>query len=259
MTEIRRTYSLVDVAERLGRARTTLADWARQFRDFLPTVGSGRTMRYTEEALEVFGLISKMKDANEPPEYIRQQLRGLVTEIIVPMTEDDDGKPYLMQLAEELDVIKRRMVIMKERLETLMTDNDGLRRELDEARREVASANELLTEKIVDVSSNHLGEIRISQEQMTRANDETRKQFSSGMEQRIDRLNSELIKHRIKRQLEHEALEQWTAKPEVEKMKKAGWFRKEEDTAARDRFVRDYIDDHYEAYLKASYGLNEEQ
>lgn len=96
MTEIRRTYSLVDVAERLGRARTTLADWARQSRDFLPTVGSGRTMRYTEEALEVFGLISKMKDVNEPPEYIRQQLRGLVTEIIVPTTEDDDGKPYLM-------------------------------------------------------------------------------------------------------------------------------------------------------------------
>lgn len=81
----------------------------------------------------------------------------------------------------------------------------------------MASANELLTEKIADVSNNLLGEIRFSQEQMTRANDETRKQFSDGMEQRIDRLNSELIKHRIKRQLEHEALEQWTVKPEVKR------------------------------------------
>lgn len=41
---------------------------------------------------------------------------------------------------------------MMERLESLITDNDGLRRELDDARWEVASANELLTEKIVDVS-----------------------------------------------------------------------------------------------------------
>jgi hypothetical protein len=161
MTEFRRTYTLVDMAERLGRPRTTLADWARQFREFLPTVGSGRTMRYNEAALEVFGLISKMKDANEPPEYIREQLRGVVTEIIVPMTDDDEGKPYLMQLAGEVDQLKQAVVMLAQQMEALTTVND-------DTRRQVASTTEQLSERIADVQTSLGDEIRKGQEQ-TRA------------------------------------------------------------------------------------------
>lgn len=154
----KRTYTLVDIAEKLGRARTTLADWARQFREFLPTVGSGRTMRYTEEAVEVFGLISKMKDANEPPEYIREQLRSVVREIVVTMTDNDDGKPYLMQLTGEMEELKRAVVMLAERLESMTTEND-------EARREIAATTERLTGRIDDVSNDLRNEIRNNQEQ----------------------------------------------------------------------------------------------
>lgn len=151
--EIKRTYSLVDVAERLGRPRTTLADWARQFREFLPTVGSGRSMRYMEEALEVFGLISKMKDASEPLEHIREQLHSVVTEIVVPMTDDNDGKPYLMKLAGEVDQLKSAVVMLAERIETMTTEND-------ETRRQLAVTTEQLTGQIMNVSKSLQDEIR---------------------------------------------------------------------------------------------------
>lgn len=158
--EIKRTYSLVDVAERLGRKRTTLADWAREFRDFLPTVGEGRSKRYTESALEVFGLISRMKDASEPTDYIHDQLRGVVREIVVPMTDNDDGKPYLMQLAGEVDLLKQAVVMLAEQIQTLTTVNDGTRQELEEVRREAATTAEQLSGRISDVSDSLRDEIQ---------------------------------------------------------------------------------------------------
>jgi transposase-like protein len=157
--DFQRTYSLVEVADRLGKARTTLSDWARQFKEFLPTVGSGRSMRYTEAAIEVFGLISKMKDSNEPPEYIREQLRHMVHEIIVPMTgDDDDGKPYLMQITDEVDQLKQAVVMLAQRLETITTEND-------ETRRQIAATTEQLSGQIVNVSDILKDEIRKGQEQ----------------------------------------------------------------------------------------------
>lgn len=74
-------------------------------------------------------------------------------------------------------------------------------------------------------------------------------------QQRIDRLNDRFTERRIERQLEREALDLWTAKPDPERMKKVGLFRKEENFEARDRFVRDYVDEHYEQRMKGEYGL----
>ena len=188
--EIKRTYSLVDVAERLGRKRTTLADWAREFRDFLPTVGEGRSKRYTESALEVFGLISRMKDASEPTDYIHEQLRGVVTEIIVPMTNDDDGKPYLMQLAGEVDQLKQAIVMLAEQ-------NDGLRRELDEARREAAMAAKQLSGRISGVSDSLRDEIQKGQQQFITAHKEvsaTTEQLSGRLSDVSDSLRDEIRK-----------------------------------------------------------------
>jgi len=155
--EIKRTYSLVDVAERLGRKRTTLADWAREFREFLPTIGEGRSKRYTESALEVFGLISRMKDASEPTDYIHEQLRGVSRELVV-MTDYDEGKPYLMQLSDELVKLQSAVVMLAEQ-------NDGLRRELDEARREAAAMTEQLFGRIGDVSNELRDEMRKEQQE----------------------------------------------------------------------------------------------
>lgn len=72
---------------------------------------------------------------------------------------------------------------------------------------------------------------------------------------RSERLNERITERRIERQLEREALDLWAAKPKAERMRKVGLFRKEEDTIARDQFVRDYVDEHYENRVKGEYGL----
>ncbi|SEB82110.1 hypothetical protein [Paenibacillus sp. GP183] len=89
-----RTYKLSDIASKLGKMRTTVADWANQFREYLPTVGSGRSLRYTEEAINIFEIISKMRDANKSPKYIKDHLTNLGQKLLIATTDDDnDEKP----------------------------------------------------------------------------------------------------------------------------------------------------------------------
>ncbi|KAF2421652.1 hypothetical protein [Bacillus subtilis] len=45
---------------------------------------------------------------------------------------------------------------------------------------------------------------------------------------------------RLSMQLDKEAAEAWSKQPESVRMKKAGWFRKEEDLLAREQFIREY-------------------
>lgn len=77
-------------------------------------------------------------------------------------------------------------------------------------------------------------------------------------ELRADRLNERLTERRIERQLEREALEVWATKPEAERLKRVGMFRKEENIVARDLFVRDYVDERFEVRLRKEYDLYEE-
>lgn len=88
------------------------------------------------------------------------------------------------------------------------------------------------------------------------ANQQAAPALSGPAELRSERLNERMTERRIERQLEREALDLWVAKPETERMKKVGLFKKEEDTSARDRFVRDYVDEHYDDRIRKAYGYD---
>lgn len=90
------------------------------FRDYLPTVGTGRTMRYEESSVEIFALIAKMKEASSPNEMIRRTLQQNVCEIAV--TTGVEPKPLLMQIVESYTQL----------LEQLKRMEDERRREHDE-------------------------------------------------------------------------------------------------------------------------------
>lgn len=81
--------------------------------------------------------------------------------------------------------------------------------------------------------------------------------LSSPVQLRSERINERITERRIERQLERDALDLWAAKPVAERMKKVGWIRKEENIEARDRFVQNYIDEHYEDRIRDAYGLRE--
>jgi DNA-binding transcriptional MerR regulator len=77
----------------------------------------------------------------------------------------------------------------------------------------------------------------------------------SETEQRSQRIDERLTERRIERQLEREALDRWKVLPETQRTKKVGLFRREEDTSARELFVRDYIDEHFEQRIREAYQM----
>lgn len=72
---------------------------------------------------------------------------------------------------------------------------------------------------------------------------------------RAERLNEKFVERKIERQLEREAHEAWASKPESERRRRTGLFWKEEDVTARDRFIRDYVDEHYEKRMRQEFGI----
>lgn len=76
-------------------------------------------------------------------------------------------------------------------------------------------------------------------------------------EERQERFNELMVRHKVEKRLRGEALHLWSTKPEHERVRKIGWFRKEEDWSKREQFVRDYIDEHFEHALRLEYGINE--
>jgi len=149
---IKRTYSLAEVARKLDRPRTTLKDWSDQFREFLPTVGSGRSLRYHEEALEVFGLICKMKDVSEPPEIIRDHLRMVVREIVIQPEEDEDpSKPFLMHMVESHEALSEEVRELKHAISLLTNKLEHVIQ--GEVRQEIAQVTDKLNERLDGVTA----------------------------------------------------------------------------------------------------------
>jgi len=62
-----------------------------------------------------------------------------------------------------------------------------------------------------------------------------------------------LTERRVKRQLESEALELWLNKPAPERTKRSLLFQRKEDSEAKEKFVRDYVLEHYVSRLNEEF------
>jgi hypothetical protein len=69
-------------------------------------------------------------------------------------------------------------------------------------------------------------------------------------ERKEERFQEMVIRRRVEYQLEKEAFEAWSQLPETERMKKAGFFRREVDFEKKEQFVRDYVEKHFEKRLR---------
>lgn len=70
------------------------------------------------------------------------------------------------------------------------------------------------------------------------------------VQERMERMDAMNLDRRIRNTLRKEAILQWNAKPASERMIKAGLFTKVENQSARNDFIENYINDHYEEHLK---------
>lgn len=66
---------------------------------------------------------------------------------------------------------------------------------------------------------------------------------------RAERMNEYITINRINKTLEIEALSEWEKLPESERYIKRGLFRREEDVIKREKFIREYTKEHFEAKL----------
>ncbi|WP_347553260.1 hypothetical protein ABFG93_22920 (plasmid) [Pseudalkalibacillus hwajinpoensis] len=70
---------------------------------------------------------------------------------------------------------------------------------------------------------------------------------------REKRANDMLTKKKIETQLEQDALAIWYKKPEEERIKKVGFFKKEEDQSKRNAFIKEYVTLHFDNRIQKEY------
>ena len=118
---------------------------------------------------------------------------------------------------------------------------------------------ELLKKQITD-------EVRKTYEEMAAANlEELKNQYEqlllnlpklpTPVEQKEQRFQELVSRKRVESKLEDEALKKWESLPESERLKKAGLFRKEVDVDKKTQFIRQYVNEHFEARLREEMGL----
>lgn len=79
---------------------------------------------------------------------------------------------------------------------------------------------------------------------------------TSPEKKREKRFEELMLRKKIDRKLEEEAEMAWQEVPENQRLKKVGFFRKEVDMEKKNQFIRDYINDHFEAHLRNEMGLD---
>jgi DNA-binding transcriptional MerR regulator len=135
---------MTDVAEKLGRSRTTLNEWVLTFKEYIEphVVGKGRTKRYKESVLPVLSLIENLKNEGQPNDYIRKVLGSDGNEAIIDVS-DNANTPYLTQMAEAFSYIKNEM-------ETLKSQNQALQEEMKQAAVTIEQRNHEREERMIE-------------------------------------------------------------------------------------------------------------
>lgn len=96
---------------------------------------------------------------------------------------------------------------------------------------------------------------QVAAEQMKQQMQDFQKMLPSPEEKRLERFNEMMAERKVARILEKEAIALWLEKPMEERMIKVGWFHKEEDKDGRETFIRGYVDEYFETYMKKEFGI----
>jgi hypothetical protein len=102
-----------------------------------------------------------------------------------------------------------------------------------------------------EVAASQLDEMKVQYDEILKKLPDSK----SKEEERETRFKEMVARKRVEYQLEKEALIKWSTKPEEERIKKVGWFKKEENQEERNRFIKDYVNMNFENRLKSELGL----
>lgn len=90
---MKRTYKVTEIANKIGKTRATVMEWSNQFREFLPIVTTGGALKYSEEAIDMFQFISRMKEANKSIKLIKEDLQEMREKAVTLLNQETKPEP----------------------------------------------------------------------------------------------------------------------------------------------------------------------
>ncbi|ARK30099.1 MerR family transcriptional regulator [Halalkalibacter krulwichiae] len=214
----------------LGLPTNTLESWVKRLEEhklhFVNKDPVTNKRVYDEEDLKVFMYIKDQRKKDVPFHVIYKQISKEVQlryEVVEDLVDDEE------EIKSQLELFKMQLCYqVQDTLEDVLTE-----RLIDFNKTVKGFIQELLEKELVkqELNVDHMQqELRVK---IQRA-----------------RLEEFITIHRYIAELEEHALYKWNNKPESERLKKVGWFKKAEDVEARNEFVKAYVNQYLGACIK---------
>lgn len=199
---------------------TTVRRYLNNLEEFFRSEQVGRGKKYHPNTVEILQRIAMLYNADRETLEVK---RILADEYAFVIDNDDKDTPSpSYDLSGQLDKFKKSQESFNRQL-------------LEQLKEQQKYINELIKNQKSDI--------------------EQQKQLVSPEERRAERLDQILAERKVRRRLEKEALELWAEKSSDERVKKIGWFRHEEDNDKRQTFLEEYVDRHFEEFLKKEFDI----
>lgn len=159
-----------------------------------------------------------------------------------------DGVSQLSGLVADLTSQNKQLLSQNQELRTMLPAP----RDIEEEKRQqrvIVDEVKVLHEKQKKLEQQHYEELK-------RQNEEIQKLIPPMPDldkERSERTNEYLTIRRINLALEKEAYEHWSRKPEHERIRKIGLFKKEENIEVRNQFIKSYMDEYFEERLRLEF------
>jgi len=215
--------SVAQLSRVLEIPETTVRRHLNNFEEYFRSEQIGRGRKYHPDSVEILQRIALLYDSDRETIEIRKILSN---EYAFEVEETIDYEPTIQPPAYDVSS------------------------KLDEFQQRQESFNKELLEQL-EKQQKYIEELAESRDSAV----QEIKQLTSPEEKRLERLNQIMAEHKVKRMLEKEAIELWNKKPEEDRLIRVGWFRREENKDKRELFIKDYIDEHFEVYLRKEFDI----
>jgi len=195
-TTVRQRLNQVKLAEESGIARTTIRDWIKDFRVFIPMIQDDKKIYYKSDAIDVLKMIEKLKSEDKTKSEIYNEL----IEAGFPITVQEAAEEIQTAITDSQDPRQKLLNTMESMAQTLGTlaQIQTQQREFSDWKEESETAiGEVLTRQdSAEQLIQHLSEINTA----ANARQESSELLITALLKRVDGLEKEAEEARLQEQ-----------------------------------------------------------
>lgn len=214
--------SVAQLSKTLNIPETTTRRYLNNFEEYFRSEQIGRGRKFHPGSIEILQRIALLYGDDYETADIKRILADEYPFTVEDSNRDTATHPPAYDISGKLDVFQEQQEEFNKQLLRLLQEQQNYIREL------------------VATRETDIQEV---------------KHLISPEDRRIERFEQIMAERKVTKLLEEEAMTLWQEKPEEERLKKFGWFRKEEDRDKRDEFIKNYVDKHFEAYLMREFDI----